>query len=627
MEEILLNSITEDEYRIMDNYRYWYGWNEDKTSNCESISIREILNGSWARANHNLYKLLGNNLKISKEFNYEKSPHELERELIKMIDEQEAFGRLNRQGYEFIKNFSNWYKEYYAMPDTVWNSRKREYEYPTKELRKLAENNAEIRHGLACLINYRTLSTNNYDGANFSIEFPDGKVYKVNYGCKPMRVLSKIADAFNIEGFEDFRICHSLIHNQKKVSGTITLSIHPLDYWTMSDNDCGWDSCMNWRDWGSYRQGTIEMMNSPSVIVAYMEASEPMLIGKDEWNNKRWRQLFIVDEGLILGIKSYPYRNDMLTDVIIKWLRDLAYTNLGWTYFGDKNNDIEPIKYNFEPFYNPNYIEDSRPIYLDFCSDMMYTDVGCLDWHALYVGTNVCEANMDKYNGKYIVKNNISVIYLDYNYSGDSQCISCGSLTNNFEGEGCLCCCDCQKDLRCYECDDYLDYDNAYNLHGHYLCEYCWDKYVRDCMVCGDSEFKSDMCKIEIYIPISEDYQKELQKIRGCHISEDDYEIKSYFWEPTYVCFDHKKQFERDYLINNAEIKQYTMFGSYGLYYNVSVADINLEEDAWEGILPYDSIERIKEAQKSGEYDELAKYYMDSLEVKKVKPYNSIPIW
>ena len=33
---------------------------------------------------------------------------------------------------------------------------------------------------------------------------------------------------------------------------------------------------MSWADYGCYRQGTVEMMNSPLMVVAYLTAEEPM---------------------------------------------------------------------------------------------------------------------------------------------------------------------------------------------------------------------------------------------------------------------------------------------------------------------------------------------------------------
>ena len=45
----------------------------------------------------------------------------------------------------------------------------------------------------------------------------------------------------------------------------------------MSDNDYGWDSCMGWMNEGEYRLGTVEMMNSPCIVVAYID-------GEEAWN-------------------------------------------------------------------------------------------------------------------------------------------------------------------------------------------------------------------------------------------------------------------------------------------------------------------------------------------------------
>ena len=101
--------------------------------------------------------------------------------------------------------------------------------------------------------------------------------------------LSDIADMEAI--FEQMRIKHSQILNKKRLKGTLCLSIHPLDYITISDNNCDWDSCMTWTGDdcpGEYRLGTLEMMNSPSVVVAYLDSKEPYhpLDDGRAWSNK-----------------------------------------------------------------------------------------------------------------------------------------------------------------------------------------------------------------------------------------------------------------------------------------------------------------------------------------------------
>jgi uncharacterized protein YozE (UPF0346 family) len=98
---------------------------------------------------------------------------------------------------------------------------------------------------------------------------------KIQEGAKVMKLLAKIAKSINAEeSFEEFRLEHSRILNTKDLKGTLCLSIHPLDYMTMSDNASNWSSCMSWREDGCYRAGTIEMMNSPCVVVAYLKSAK-----------------------------------------------------------------------------------------------------------------------------------------------------------------------------------------------------------------------------------------------------------------------------------------------------------------------------------------------------------------
>ena len=411
-----------------------------------------------------------------------------------------------------------------------------------------------------------------------------------------MKALAKIAEAYNIEGFEDFRICHSLIHNQRKIVGDISLSIHPLDYWTMSDNTNGWDSCMSWENYGGYRQGTVEMMNSPAVVVAYMSSKEPMRIGDLNWNNKKWRQLFIVDKKVILGIKSYPYYNDELTMEITKWLKELAETNMGWQYFGDVYN--EPMKYRSEPFYNPEHTEDKFRIKFNFYSNNMYTDVGCLDWHPMYVSKDIHENG----NIEGSCKVN-SCIQFDYNYSGDAQCVCCGSLNSAVE-EYELCCENCQFVLKCDECGYRISEDCYYYLEGYRLCDECWDEKVRECIYCEEPDFKENMLEIFVRVPFSKEYQNKLFK-NGYDDPKDGEELHGFLSVPIYLCSHHKDQFCKTGLKNNDYIHKCLVRNEFEEQYYIDVSNIVIDEFEWEEYLPWNFTKKLEEAQKTGDYDGL----------------------
>lgn len=144
---------------------------------------------------------------------------------------------------------------------------------------------------------------------------------------------------------EKCRIIHSQALNSTKIEGTLCLSIHPMDYITMSDNDYGWESCMTWTredEPGEYRTGTIEMMNSPSVVIAYIKGNKPYHpLGNDEvWSNKKWRELFIVDKEFISGIRAYPYQEDEFEDIIIKELAAMAAA-AGYSSYSDEIHKTE----------------------------------------------------------------------------------------------------------------------------------------------------------------------------------------------------------------------------------------------------------------------------------------------
>ena len=94
---------------------------------------------------------------------------------------------------------------------------------------------------------------------NFKVTYPSDKEksFTISYGMKLMKVYNKFATAFGIAGFDEYAVAHSQILNTTNLKGTLCLSIHPLDYMTMSDNDSNWTSCMSWKNGGEYRQGTV----------------------------------------------------------------------------------------------------------------------------------------------------------------------------------------------------------------------------------------------------------------------------------------------------------------------------------------------------------------------------------
>lgn len=234
---------------------------------------------------------------------------------------------------------------------------------------------------------------------------------------------------------------------------------------------------MSWQEDGCYKQGTVEMMNSPMVIVAYITSSEDMSMpGRNPetglfdytWNSKKWRELFIVNPHMIGNIKAYPYRNNALTKEVLIWLKELAEkVNLG-VYTKDIINYDTYERFTI-PEFNLNTI-------IHPYTGQMYNDF-TRNQFAFFAPT-------------------IPSLY-EFSYSGPSQCMSCGKINPYLEHEGRLVGECCEMVYRCEYCDDvYYDEDCMYEIDGTYLCEYCYNERTCEDSINGELHLKDNLAEI-----------------------------------------------------------------------------------------------------------------------------------
>lgn len=416
-------SLTSTDYDNIHSWRCHYSYCDNVDS---MVSVPEILE-SWSEAKSNhLYKLLGNQLMYKESLTFKAPTNKLHKHIVNLCSES---------------SFRDSIIEYFYAKEGYYGP---------------------ITSNISYLFDAPTLVKNIYQYTTFYINPPMvPKKIKVEKNCKVSRILGRIAKEIGLEKeYEEFRIKHSQILNTKEITGELVLSIHPFDYLTMSDNDCGWDSCMSWRHHeGEYRQGTIEMMNSPTVLVAYLRnPNDITLPNGNPWSNKQWRELFIVDEDIICNVRAYPYNNDTLTDTIIAKLRDLAEKNLGWTY---SNNSICDIP--FEKF-----IFGTNFMYNDFDRDDENT------YHCVYNTLNFSKC---------------------VHYSGPDMCIFCGNI-NVVNSENKVVCEDCYNPLYCDECGikiSTVNNDDYYTTRDyHYICADCYENAnLTKCDISGDVFYNS----------------------------------------------------------------------------------------------------------------------------------------
>ena len=424
---------------------------------CNTASIRNPFQSSaeishilrfWNENKQFLFELFGNELILEKEVNI-KYPEEILLEEMEDILHQED--KFISKMYDFI------------------------YELPTEF------------NSLYKLLDPENLIHNVYNGDTLKLPYTSEngtiKHLVIPKGCKIIKILSKIAHIFNLDSFEEFRLKHSMVLNKKTFKGTICLSIHPLDYMTMSDNDCDWDSCMSWKNEGDYRLGTVEMMNSPYIVVAYLKSKTNMDLfddGTTEWNNKRWRQLFMVSDKMMFGIKGYPYNDDILTNTVLDYLLEL---------FNNNKPDCSFFKDKFIIKNKKDNIFFDKHIHLSFNFNVMYNDI--YGKHLCYI-TKEFYDNIENYGAMF-----------GMNLSGETECIVCGDDWTDCYSQldpVALCCPNCSGVIRCSECGDFTDYDNMRELSdGTVLCEYCFECYYDYCNGCESPVRNDDLIDIDAY--------------------------------------------------------------------------------------------------------------------------------
>ena len=325
--------------------------------------------------------------------------------------------------------------------------------------------------------------SNTYVGKDIEFNLTDGSTFSLKNGCKAMKALGKMAKGCMLyETFEPLRLKQSQIMNESNIKdATLCLSIHPLDYMTASFNENGWRSCMCWCD-GEYRRGVIEMMNSPYVVVAYLESQHEELIlnSRLKWNSKKWREFFIVSPWCISGIKGYPYANQNLEKQTLKWLYELFKDE-----YAANDNEIYPTlaEYDYTTITDKDRFpqwwaiadDDHRARIEMECGPAMYNDFYDSDAtrYFMYLTKTGCDTD----------ENNCVTI----NYSGLGQCMICGGkssyYSSSFDNESDLVCNDCATYVYCDDCGERIYDGDQYEVFGRTLCYSCFENLPR-CIEC-----------------------------------------------------------------------------------------------------------------------------------------------
>lgn len=151
---------------------------------------------------------------------------------------------------------------------------------------------------------------------------------------------------------------YSQVVQKNKMEGYLYLSIHPLDYLSISETNHGWRSCHALD--GEYRNGNLSYLIDGVTAVAYVaDAKEEYLPHFPmPWNSKKWRMLLYCNpkDNIIYCGKQYPFDSNIIVHKLfdmVPYLQQFLHpTLIGTKRIGVESENPEvPTVYEFERIY------------------------------------------------------------------------------------------------------------------------------------------------------------------------------------------------------------------------------------------------------------------------------------
>lgn len=298
----------------------------------------------------------------------------------------------------------------------------------------------------------------------------------------------------------------SRIIQENKVEGTFCISVHPLDFLSVSENTHNWRSCHALD--GDFRAGNLSYMCDNTTVICYLKSSNgnvrlPAFPPNIEWNSKKWRMLLYINSSnnCMFAGRQYPFFSDNalehLHPIIIEKL-GLVH-RCGWSYW--HNDQIS--QYSFKDgFDNDYYTSDNRVIFVAnkfHILDKFVKDESCLHYND-------------------VLKSSCYIPY--YSWARESwgdpmrvfkigskpSCPVCAKevITHS----DCLCCDNCYENMdqddddfsigEC-ECCGHIIYEGE---EYHYvrsrwddsvlICDHCYEVATFECGACGDVVLSGD---------------------------------------------------------------------------------------------------------------------------------------
>lgn len=162
---------------------------------------------------------------------------------------------------------------------------------------------------------------------------------KFRAGDKISKCIGKILDLYDITPAEkdSVLIKFSMLIQGVKAKGSAVLSIDPVDYITMSENNSNWESCHAMS--GCFRTGPFAYLQDSSTTISYVKPKDDCVFtygdGKTlTYSNKNWRQIVLFSKELKYAtqLRQYPYTSQANQSTVARIVMNVLNAKNGLDY-------------------------------------------------------------------------------------------------------------------------------------------------------------------------------------------------------------------------------------------------------------------------------------------------------
>lgn len=292
----------------------------------------------------------------------------------------------------------------------------------------------------------------------------------------------------------------SRIIQEDKISGTLCISVHPLDFLSSSENDHNWRSCHALD--GDYRAGNLSYMADYGTVMIYLKSDHdtklPNFPASVPWNSKKWRVLlfFSNDNRMIFLGRQYPFVADGASEFILEKLLPKLGLN-GWTPWTTTMINNVVID-NHTHYLKDSYIPvGGRLLQLN---ELIQDGEDALNFNDLLRSS--CYKPMYSYRAPTGTISHYGSHKTRFVIGGPVNCLRCGQ--NHIVLSSTMLCPNCEEKYGhlenddygyCICCDRHFSLDSGILLEDGWVCPECADTQTEVCSKCGSLHLRRDMAE------------------------------------------------------------------------------------------------------------------------------------